>query len=310
VAADEGSDALYRIGAVGRLAGLPASTIRTWERRYAAVIPTRSPAGGRLYSDADVVRLQLLKRLSERGAAVGELARLSTEQLQARSASREGATPEGRATTRVALLSEHISSLLEDEPTLFGGWEVAVEARGLEAFASQVAEAAPMDLVVLDLALLGEAPERGFERCAEAAEIERVVVVYHFAPRGLLERLADAGAQLLRAPFAAGALARMAPRAPRLLPEPSEGEPEPPRFDAVQLTRLRHARSPLECECPHHLAEVLERLVAFERYSAQCEARFPADAEVHAALRRGAGHARVRIDRLLAMLLAYEGIEL
>ena len=40
----------FRIGAVERLSGVPAVTIRMWERRYQAVTPERSAAGGRIFS--------------------------------------------------------------------------------------------------------------------------------------------------------------------------------------------------------------------------------------------------------------------
>lgn len=46
------------------------------------VTPTRTAAGQRLYSDADVARLALLKSLAVGGAQIGQLARLSIEELR------------------------------------------------------------------------------------------------------------------------------------------------------------------------------------------------------------------------------------
>ena len=72
----------YRIGAVSRLTGLTADTIRAWERRHHAVRPVRSEGGTRLYSESDVSRLQLLKALGERGEPIGAIARLSESALR------------------------------------------------------------------------------------------------------------------------------------------------------------------------------------------------------------------------------------
>ena len=66
----------YRIGAVSRLTGISADTLRIWQRRYAAVRPQRSPRGGRLYSPGDVARLRLVKQLVDAGEAIGEVASL------------------------------------------------------------------------------------------------------------------------------------------------------------------------------------------------------------------------------------------
>ncbi|MCX6620756.1 MAG: MerR family transcriptional regulator, partial [Acidobacteria bacterium] len=57
---------LYPIRAVAKLTGIPVDTLRAWERRYRAVTPDRS-ARGRLYSDAEVRRLLLLRTAVDGG---------------------------------------------------------------------------------------------------------------------------------------------------------------------------------------------------------------------------------------------------
>jgi methylmalonyl-CoA mutase cobalamin-binding domain/chain len=56
--------------------------LRAWERRYRVVTPVRSEGGQRLYSDLDVERLRLLRRLTGRGHGIGQLAKLSNEELE------------------------------------------------------------------------------------------------------------------------------------------------------------------------------------------------------------------------------------
>ena len=70
----------YPIRVVSRMTGLSLDTLRAWERRYSAVVPQRNERG-RLYSDADVARLQQLEQLVARGHAIGTIARVSGAEL-------------------------------------------------------------------------------------------------------------------------------------------------------------------------------------------------------------------------------------
>jgi DNA-binding transcriptional MerR regulator len=72
----------YPIRAVARLTGLSLDTLRAWERRYLAVTPARDKRG-RLYSGADVKRLQLLAAAVAHGHAIGRLAELTDAELEA-----------------------------------------------------------------------------------------------------------------------------------------------------------------------------------------------------------------------------------
>lgn len=88
----------YRIGLVSKLTGISQHQLRVWERRYQTVTPARSEGGDRLYSDGDVARLRSLKRLSDLGHNIGQIARLAdgdlAELMDAHSdRSQVGATP-------------------------------------------------------------------------------------------------------------------------------------------------------------------------------------------------------------------------
>jgi MerR family transcriptional regulator, light-induced transcriptional regulator len=62
--------------------GVTPHVLRAWERRYRVVTPVRSEGGQRLYSDMDVERLRLLRRLTGLGHGIGQLAKLSNEELE------------------------------------------------------------------------------------------------------------------------------------------------------------------------------------------------------------------------------------
>jgi MerR family transcriptional regulator, light-induced transcriptional regulator len=55
------------IGAIAQEIGLTKDTLRVWERRYGFPQPMRSPGGERLYPQAQVSKLRLVKRLLDAG---------------------------------------------------------------------------------------------------------------------------------------------------------------------------------------------------------------------------------------------------
>ena len=74
---------IYTIGAVERMLGIPAATVRNWEERYGIVKPERSDGGHRLYTRAQVEQLRFVNERLRRGLQPAEAHRLLGEQLQA-----------------------------------------------------------------------------------------------------------------------------------------------------------------------------------------------------------------------------------
>ena len=62
----------YRVAAVERMTGIPASTLRSWERRYGWPRPFRAASGQRLYSDHDVALIRFLDRRRIEGMAMSQ----------------------------------------------------------------------------------------------------------------------------------------------------------------------------------------------------------------------------------------------
>jgi MerR family transcriptional regulator, light-induced transcriptional regulator len=72
----------HPIRVVSERTGLSPDVLRAWEKRYTAVSPPRRDgAGQRLYSDADVDRLRLLRRVTQAGRAIGQVADLTNAEL-------------------------------------------------------------------------------------------------------------------------------------------------------------------------------------------------------------------------------------
>lgn len=80
----------FRIRAVAVLSGVPAATLRAWERRYGVPTPRRTASAYRLYTADDVEQVRRLRTLVEQGVSPSEAA----QKLRA-APCRELALPEG-----------------------------------------------------------------------------------------------------------------------------------------------------------------------------------------------------------------------
>lgn len=79
---DPSQQARHPIRVVAERTGLTPDVLRAWERRHGVVVPGRSEAGQRLYSDADIERLGLLVKATHAGRSVGQTASLSVSELR------------------------------------------------------------------------------------------------------------------------------------------------------------------------------------------------------------------------------------
>jgi MerR family transcriptional regulator, light-induced transcriptional regulator len=66
----------YRVTVVQGMTGVPASTLRSWERRYGWPHPRRAPSGQRLYSDHDLAVIRFLDRRRVQGMSMAQATRL------------------------------------------------------------------------------------------------------------------------------------------------------------------------------------------------------------------------------------------
>src|SRR5262245_58606571 len=58
------------------MTGVPAATLRAWERRYGIPTPERTSSSYRLFSDHDVAAIRKLEELCDDGMSPAEAARL------------------------------------------------------------------------------------------------------------------------------------------------------------------------------------------------------------------------------------------
>ncbi|MEO8563332.1 MAG: MerR family transcriptional regulator, partial [bacterium] len=130
--------------------GLSQHLLRVWERRYGAVEPIRGEGGHRLYSDADIERLRLLRAAARAGRTIGQVARLSSDELSRLAAEDDAARSDrGPATNlaeanavpdaaRAATAEALALTRALDAPALDGALRRAAAQLGVATFTEQV----------------------------------------------------------------------------------------------------------------------------------------------------------------------------
>lgn len=325
MAGKAGDQELYGIGAVARLTGLTDHTIRVWERRYGAVVARRAPNGRRVYEPADVDKLGLLKRLTDQGLSISQIAACSVEELRerARSLSELASAP----------VPEHIGVAVFGDflPNQFAAWEhdvapveIRISDNNRERFMADL-KRQPVDVVVLESPVLdGEVAGRLLQYM-EQAGAARGVIVYGFGRVRDIDSARDSRLVVLRSPVDVDeiraailrAYVSNSPARPKKDPAPDAsatawdfaGPVAPRRFNNQQLANLVQASTTIDCECPHHLAQLVGDLTAFEVYSANCANRDAEDAALHRYLHQTTAQARALIEAALERVAVAEGID-
>jgi DNA-binding transcriptional MerR regulator len=318
------NESTYRIGAVSRLTDIPPDTLRVWERRYTVVEPQRTDGGSRLYSDHDVARLALIKRLVDAGHSIGTVANLDLERLKERILAAQGAkagkTTSAKGPVTVAIIGATLSVRLRPELKAVDGdaMSVAGAFTGLDEF-ERIAGSTAVDVLVVELTTLNEEPIAKVRRTQRLCGARRLVIVYGFARKLQLAQLADQRVTTLRFPVRWEELyqACCASSPPvSQVAEMSEleralGASIPARlFDDAQLASASGASTTIKCECPHHVAELIIALSRFEQYSSECENRGRDDAALHAYLHVMTARARQMLEEALIKIIEVEDISL
>ena len=307
---------MYRSGAAARLAGLPVETLRIWERRYSLSDVERSERGQRLYSGEQVARLGLLKQLVDQGHAIGVLANLGREQLQAMLGAGNGQA--GAGPVPVLLAGASLARRVTAAPGL-PGLDVRASYSRLEQVADAAADgqgASGAQVLVVELSELDDTALPLIAAARAASGVAATLVLYRFCASATIRALRAQGCLVARVPPDLGELALLcrAALAGQRLPAPLAPAPAPavtpPRFDEDALAAMTAASKRLSCECPRHLSDLLMMLFSFERYSANCASRTPEDALLHKQLELAAGQARLVLEGAMETLALAEGLPL
>lgn len=326
----------FEISAVARLTGISSHVLRVWERRYGVVEPHRSDSKRRRYTRDDIQRLSLLKTLVDNGHAIGTIAKIATAQLEERLSnalearvaddSLESKAPAGvcRVVMSGTKIRQAVRSAADHTPAL----RIVGEFTTPEEIISSLRPGSA-DLLILERDTIFPEDIEEIQDLVATIKVRRAILVYQFASEDTIQPLDIKRITALRAPVDAAEIQlacisdiQLALRSGR--PSHSSGEVSPQpvaplrpvaeiperAFSDEQLVRAARISPAVKCECPHHLASLLSSLVAFERYSEQCEDRSSEDAALHAYLHRTTAQCRSWMEAALAEVLVQEGIEL
>ena len=311
-------DNVYRIGAVSRLTGIPADTLRIWERRYHLVDPQRTEKGGRLYSQADVNRLTMIKALVDQGHAISTVANLDTRELNDRlSRARPHNLPEiGSGRHDVCIVGQAITVRANNTAQMPDGLELAGTYTDLDSFMEDdtCCQTLVIEFPFLDRTIVKKLQDETLQN-----RYDNIIVIYAFAPSIILRQMKRLQITTERAPVSidhiwqmcAGNMPHQVDWSPSVFqPDTVLTEPAPKRqFSSQQLAKLSQMTSALKCECPHHLSSIIETLVAFEQYSTECENDSPQDAALHSYLHIMTAKARWLMEVALEKLAEVENID-
>ena len=340
----EPADVHYRSGAVARMLQMPVATLRVWERRYGVSQPRLSPSGQRLYTADDVRRLALVKQLADLGHAIGSLAALDMPALQGVAGTHAQVLSQARAEllpdVPAGAVRDGAEVASEGAPCRIAVIGLALGRRLQHAVLRQHLGPSPQwlgpfeSLAQAETALqpgpggdllLVHAPQLHAGWLAEARAAAPglaalpMAVLYGFAAEAVCDDLARAGVALLREPQARVVLAQwlqgLLVRQPRPLvalsgPRRGVDAVPPRRWSDAALADFAGLSSTIACECPRHLAELLVQLSHFEAYSADCQHRSAADADLHAFLRQMAAQCRAQFEAALEHVARLEGLVL
>ncbi len=312
---------LFKIGAVARLTGVSVHTLRKWEERHAAVRPRRSKGGKRLYADAEVQRLVLIKKLADHGISLPSIATCSFDELADRwgRVSLAETPAVSAAPARVAVLGTGVAVWMKPQQGQLRDVDIVAAADDAKDLEQRLGEY-PVDVLVVECPAVSRTTSQEVQGIMQALDVPAALVVYWFGNKQYVEALRSRRIEVLRAPADPAALqqaiARL--RGDRSAPVPISvnrtvpvgSDPAPPRLSRESLAQMAVANPKASCGCQKNLVDVVLSLRALEEYLHGCESRSPEDVALHRALWRKVGEARSSIEDAIEHFAAVEGIEL
>jgi DNA-binding transcriptional MerR regulator len=310
----------FRIGAVSRLTGVTTSLIRVWERRYEAVKPMRTDTGNRLYTQDDIARLALIKQLLDSGDAIGSVASLSLTDLEKRvEAMGNGVQHKPqRESIRVVAVGHALTARASSQRGELGELDFVGIFHDPEDLRNQP-DTLKIDVIMIEYPYVKGDTATEIQKLINETGAKGVVVVYGFGSKRNVRRLDLLPVITLRAPADISELRRacLAASARGVLSEPEHQldvnvtplKLQPRRYSDAELARIATLSTVIECECPHHLADLVLCLASFEQYSADCTNRNEDDAAMHRYLHATSAQARSLLETALGRLIEVEGLE-
>jgi DNA-binding transcriptional MerR regulator len=316
---------VHKIGAISSLSGVPTPTLRIWEIRYATFTPHKTLSKHRLYSDDDVLKATLLKRLTEQGHAISNIAKLSSHALnsllqqQQTSNQTKSRLVTPNQTVSLAVVGLTLAGRIESKKFTLSFNNNAIRVTDIfndlsDALGAQFQQKPEILMVKVNSLHAGVQVE--IHKLAQNCQALQVMVLYNFGQEKIIESLKLSGVLVRKEPIPDSELADLINSV--LLVDTTlntttltAGTVIPQRkYSDSTLLRVAGISTNVLCECPRHVAEIISQLISFEQYSHECLNKSSQDAHLHAYLSSVSGSARALFESALEMVAKHEGIDL
>lgn len=336
------SQGQYRIGAVAKMTGIAVATLRVWQIRHHVVKPVMSQGGQRLYSDQEVKKLALIKGLNQAGHSIGLISGLSLEQLQELAFKHQqlGTTPtlsatptpesmhasqdawSGAQAKTICLVGGGLMARMNALRYSFGLAHINLELQQESSLSqllqtlerdAHLARSEP-DCYLIKLNSTSSDSLRELQSLRAYLPSSRIAVLYHYALAQELQSMRDLGVELKREILSSEEMLAWVKDLLRGGP-PSKGQPLHPYsatkrlFSNEALAHFAQLDNPLLCECPKHLAQIVEQLASFEQYSLHCLNKSPQDEALHRSLHQVSSTCRAMFEQSLLQVVKHEGLD-
>lgn len=316
----------FAIGAVAKMTGLTVHNIRVWERRHNAIQAERTENGRRIYTQADINRLTLLRDCIRAGRSISTIATLSDEELEnfltEQNYDRHDPVqvhPRSRQELSIHLVG-NFPGLVPDLQQL-GFQEITVWRHILDFEVN--CRANTIDLLICEVPTVAGDSASTMQSLITQHSVNRCFLIYRFGSDADLKSLSNLQIKLLKAPIQRSELIELLDQTFTQKPTISiQHQPattsvvriktdyQEKIFSSEDLALLTQIPSRLDCECPKHMSEILSSLNAFEEYSSVCSNKSAADAELHQEIRLVTASVRAQMELLLKKVLDEEKIDL
>ena len=316
---------LHKIGAVSSLSGVPTPTLRVWEMRYETFQPQKTESKHRLYTDDDVLKATVLKRLTDQGHSISSIAQLSSTelnhllQLQQETNQRKAIADLKNQTVSIAVIGLPLAAKIETKKFTFSFNNQAIRITDIFSTVQQALAAKFQknpQILLIQTNSLHSGVQVDIHRLAQLNNALQVIVLYNYGQEPIIESMKRCGMIVRREPISDSDLAELIKSVLLISNESSAnslstGMLIPPRkYDDIELMRVANISTNVLCECPKHVSEIITQLASFEQYSHECLNNSTEDAHLHAYLSSVSGSARALFESALEMVAKHEGIKL
>jgi DNA-binding transcriptional MerR regulator len=316
---------LHKIGAVSSLSGVPTPTLRVWEMRYETFQPQKTESKHRLYTDDDVLKATVLKRLTDQGHSISSIAQLSSTELnhllqqQQETNQRKAIADLKNQTVSIAVIGLPLAAKIETKKFTFSFNNQAIRITDIFSTVQQALAAKFQknpQILLIQTNSLHSGVQVDIHRLAQLNNALQVIVLYNYGQEPIIESMKRCGMIVRREPISDSDLAELIKSVLLINNESSAnslstGMLIPPRkYDDIELMRVANISTNVLCECPKHVSEIITQLASFEQYSHECLNNSTEDAHLHAYLSSVSGSARALFESALEMVAKHEGIKL